>query len=158
MKKLAALFATTIASTAMLGGCDGSTAPETVYVHDTTRIHDTTYYNDRLAKASAVVHGVWSIKSPSDSATGTFFQIDDSVVATIDWSKGGSKDYSGRIQKVQSDAGNFLNLRLIDESNKIVLTGKLTDSAKHLITGISGSVVDRETFTTISTWEAKRTF
>ena len=157
MKRLAALLAG-IVVTNVLTGCDGSTGPTTVTVHDTLRIHDTLYRNDRFSKSSDLVHGLWRVKSPSDSGTGTFFQIDDSVVATIEWAKGGNKDYAGRIQKVQSDAGNFLNLRLIDETNKIVLTGKLTDSAAHLITGISGSVVDRETFTTISTWEAVRMF
>lgn len=151
MKKLAVLLATTIASTALLGGCDGSTAPETVYVHDTTRIHDTTYYNDRFAKANAVVHGIWKISTPTDTATATLFQDTTSVLATIQWK-------SGAIWNMKSTKFTKDSLTLSDAANNFMYA-QFTDSADHRIVKMSGLYFNSSAPSpTLPTWTAIRTF
>lgn len=149
MKKLAALFATTIVSTAMLGGCDGSTAPETVTVHDTvTKI---VYHNDPFAKTAALVHGEWQIVSGSDTATATLFQDTTKVSATIKWK-------SGSIWLLSSTKMTKDSLVLQDASLKLYLWAKFSDSANHKITGMGGTYFDLNNPAAGNpTWKGKRT-
>ena len=151
MKKLAVLLATTIASTALLGGCDGSTAPETVYVHDTTRIHDTTYYNDRFAKAHAIVHGIWTITTDTDTASATLFQDTTAVTATVQWKSGATWNLSG--VKLTKDS-----LTLTGAGN--YMWARFTDSANHRIVKMGGTYLNvaAPPAGQLPTWEAKRTF
>lgn len=152
MKKLAALFATTIVSTAMLGGCDGSTAPETVTVHDTvTKI---VYHNDPFAKSAALVHGKWQFVSGTDTAIATLFQDTTKVSASIQWKSGATWILAST--KMTKDS-----MTLENATQKFYLWAKFTDSASHKITKMSGTYLDVSappTTGSLPAWEAKRTF
>lgn len=152
MKTLATslvLFAAAATVTTPLTGCDSSTGPKEV--HDTLRIHDTTYYNDRFAKANAVVHGIWKITTPTDTATATLFQDTTAVLATIAWKNG--------------PAWSLSSVKLTKDS--LTLTGggnymwaKFTDSADHRIVKMGGTYLNVANPPTgaLPTWTAVRTF
>ena len=152
MKTLAALlltFAVAATVTAPLTGCDSSTGPKEV--HDTLRIHDTTYYNDRFAKTNAVVHGLWKITTPTDTATATLFQDTTSVLATIAWKSGATWSLSS--VKLTKDS-------LTMTSGGNYMWAKFSDSANHRIIKMGGTYLNVANPPTgaLPTWTATRTF
>ncbi len=150
MKRLAAALTGFAITVAALSGCD-STGPDTVTVHDTLRIYDTTYYNDRFAKANAVVHGIWKITTLTDTATATLFQDTTTILATVEWK-------SGAIWSMKSTKFTKDSLTLADGSNNF-LYGRLTDSANHRIVKMSGIVFNSSApSATLPAWTATRTF
>jgi hypothetical protein len=155
LKKLAlfvVLFAVAATVTAPLTGCDSSTSPKEVV--DTLRIHDTTYYNDRFAKANAIVHGIWQLTTATDTATATLFQDTTSVMATIQWKSGATWNLT--TTKFTKDS-----LILSGDNNFLNLWAKFTDSANHMITKMNGTYLNARNPPangSIPTWTAKRTF
>lgn len=146
MKRLAALLAGIVVSQ-VLTGCDGSTGPTTVTVHDTLRIHDTLYQNDRFAGSKALVHGIWKLTTSSDTGVATLFQIGDSISATIVWKIDGTKSLKGVVSTRSSIA-------LSDSMNNYQISGAFQDSTNHRINKISGQVLDLLKFRTPGTGKA----
>lgn len=148
MKTLATLLAT-FAIAASLSACD-STSPETITVRDTTIV----YHNDRFAKANAVVHGIWKISTPTDTATATLFQDTTAVLATIQWKSGTTWNLTA--SKFTKDS-----LILSGDNNFLNMWAKFTDSANHKITKMNGTYLNARnppTNGSIPTWTAVRTF
>ncbi len=134
MKKLAAILLGYIAAVALVG-CDSSTNPAPVTVHDTLRVHDTTYLNDRFAGSKPIVHGQWKFATSTDTGIATLFQVGDSVTANIVWKVDGVKSLMGVVSAKSS-------ITLIDTSKNYQISGSFTDSANHKITRFKGSVLD----------------
>jgi len=156
MKRLAAALTGIVLIAAALSGCDSSTGPTTVTVHDTLRIHDTTYYNDRFAGTKAIVHGQWRFTTTSDTADATIFQIGDSLTVSLTWKKDGSKALKGTVSSKST-------LNLSDASEKYKISGTFKDSANHMITRFSGNILDIAKFesgtgSAIDSMKAVRTF
>lgn len=150
MLRLAAILSGIAIAVAALSSCD-STGPTTVTVHDTLRVHDTTYFNDRFAKTYAVVHGIWKITTPTDTATATFFQDTTAVQATIQWTSGATWSLSS--VKLTKDS-----LTLTGNGN--YMWARFSDSANHRIIKMGGTYLNVASPPTgsLPTWEAKRTF
>lgn len=138
---------------ALFNGCGESASPTQVTVHDTLRIHDTTYLNDRFAKASAIVHGLWSVTTPTDTGSATFFQDSTSVVVTIDWKSGATWNLTST--KLTRDS-----LYLTGDNNFLNLWAKFGDSANHRITKMGGTYINARNpiSGSLPTWQAVRTF
>lgn len=152
MKTLATslvLFVVAATVTGPLTGCDSSTGPKEV--HDTLHIHDTTYYNDRFAKAHAVVHGIWKITTSTDTATATLFQDTTAVQATIQWKSGATWSLTGvKLTKdslTLTGAGNYMWARFSDSTNHRIV--KMGGTYLNVANPPTGS---------LPTWTAVRTF
>jgi len=135
MKRLAAALTGFVVIATAFSGCDSSTGPTTVTLHDTLRIHDTTYYNDRFTGTKAIVHGQWRFTTTTDTADATIFQIGDSLSVGVTWKKDGTKSLKGLVT-------NKSTFNLSDPSEKYKISGTFKDSANHMITRFSGNILD----------------
>ena len=148
MKRLSVLLAAYVASIALVG-CDSSTNPAPITVHDTTT--KIVYYNDPFAKTSALVHGQWSLVAGTDTATATLFQDTTQVSATIQWK-------NGTVWMLSSTKLTKDSLVLENTAQKLYMWARFSDSASHKITGMSGTYFNLSNPAAGNpSWKAKRT-
>lgn len=150
MKRLAAALTGIVLIATAMSGCDSSTGPTTVTVHDTvTKI---VYYNDPFAKSAALVHGQWQIVAGVDTATATLFQDTTKVSATVQWNNGSV--WSLTSTKLTKDS-----LSLVDATGKLYMWAKLTDTTNHKVVGMTGTYFNLNNPSAGNpTWKGKRTF